>query len=181
MKKCFLPLVILLALSASVKLYGAPRELGRTNNETRVDGVVEPDEYSYAFKFKKAALYMNWRDETVYMAVTVRTKGWIALGYGSRVMNNSHIVIGYVGREEVVLREELGKGKGHGSADELHVRSYRMTEVSGITTLEIELDEGDVMEEGQKKLFFIVGYGSSDSLGQYHEGNRANSSVKLLW
>ena len=168
------------AFLAAVGTFADSKGLKETSNETVVDGVVESDEYSYSREFQDATLYINWRDGKVYLAVEANTKGWVGVGFGSTMMNNSHILIGYVDKGKPVFKEQVGKGKSHTDTGTKHVQSYKMKEEKGKTTLELVFNKGDIIQSGQQKIDFIIAYGKKDSLTQYHGGTRDGFSVAIV-
>jgi hypothetical protein len=168
------------AFLIAVGTFADSKGLKETSNKTVVDGVVESDEYSYSREFQDATLYINWSDGKVYLAVEANTKGWVGVGLGSTMMNNSHILIGYVDKGKPVFKEQVGKGKAHTDTDNKYVQSYKMKEEEGKTTLELVFNEGDIIQSGQHKIDFIIAYGKKDSLTQYHGGTRDGFSVDIV-
>jgi hypothetical protein len=141
---------------------------------------VQPDEYSYSYDFKDSVLHLNWSGGEVFIGYTVETKGWIAVGYGSTKMNDAHIFIGFVDDGEAQFSEHTGRGHAHSKSDARYVQSYKLSEKSGLTTLELEIPEEDMIDSGQKTLEIILGYGKRDSFNQYHSGTRTGLSVDIV-
>jgi hypothetical protein len=154
--------------------------LRETTNTTVVDGVIEPNEYSYSHEFKESTLYLNWNSGKVYIAFVAETKGWVGVGFGSTMMNNSHIHIGYVDNGNPVFKEQVGKGKTHTDTDTTYVQSFEMSEEKDDTTLELVFNESDIIQGGQQKIDFIIAYGKKDSFTQYHSGTREGFSVDIV-
>ena len=167
-------------LVAAAGLAADSKGLKKTTNDTVVDGVVRPDEYSYSREFKDSTLHVNWSGGKVYIALTAKTEGWVGVGYGSKMMNNSYILIGYVDRGTPVFKEQVGRGHKHTDTDTQYVQSFEMSEKSGSTTLEMALDEDDIILSGQRSIDFIIAYGKNDSFSQYHGGEREGFSVSIV-
>lgn len=160
--------------------YGASKGLKKTSNMTKVDGVIQPSEYSYNYKFSDYMLYLNWNGDKVYIGVTVETEGWIGVGINSSQMNDSHIHIGFVDRGRVVFKEQSGKGKSHKDTNVNYVKDFEMKEESGNTTMELEYNQNDIIKSGQKKLELIMAYGKKDALTQYHGNTRKGITIDIL-
>ncbi len=160
--------------------YGASKGLKKTSNMTKVDGIIQPAEYSYNYNFSDYKLYLNWNGDKVYIGVTAETEGWIGVGINSSKMNDAHIHIGFVDRGRVVFKEQVGKGKSHMDTDVNFVKDFEMKEESGNTTMELEYNQNDIIKPGQKQIEMIMAYGKKDALTQYHGNMRKGIQIDIL-
>ncbi len=172
--------ILIFVLCAAVDpVFAFEDKLGDTSNNTTVDGTIHKSEYSYTRTFKEATLYLNRNRGDIYIGVSVKTDGWIGVGFNSDVMNNAHIFIGYVDSGNPIFREQTGSGHKHVDADVPFVRTYTIIESRGSTVLEFALNEKNVIKKGQKNLEMILAYGEKDSLSSYHGKTREGFSVPL--
>ncbi len=181
MKHTFLlPVMAILALCiAAGPAFAVENKLKNTSNKTVVDGTIHKNEYSYVYTFQDMELYLNRNGGNLYIAASVKTDGWLGVGFDSKVMNNAYILIGYVDNGNPVLKEQTGTGHKHVDTDQSIAQTYAMKESGGSTVIEVSLDEKDVIKKGQKTLEMILAYGGKDSLKSYHGKTRQGFSVPL--
>ncbi len=139
---------------------------------TDVDGVVSPGEYSWTRTFGPIRLDLNLTPDALYVAVVGNTRGWVAVGLGSLVMNRATIFIGYVGRDgKTHFKPQTGSGHRHfdaaASVSET-ILSSAMKQAGGRTTLEIALKPGSYVKAGQASLDIIYAMGSDADFTTYH-------------
>jgi hypothetical protein len=171
---CSLVLVLVGGLS-----FGQDKTLAVTTNATVVDGVVNPDEYSFSQDFGKLALYVNRTADALYIGAVGVTTGWVAVGLGSLRMDGSTIFMGFVGADgKVQFKTQAGKGHQHMDADTTvadTIISYAMKEAGGKTTLEIALKPTAYITQGQASLDLIWAEGAEDSFTPRHMSRGALS------
>ncbi|MGA2479544.1 MAG: DOMON domain-containing protein [Spirochaetia bacterium] len=171
----FVALCLLLALGAGT---GFAQSLAVTANKTVVDGVVHPDEYSFTQVSGPLTLYANRTASTLNIALTGKTRGWVAVGLGSLKMNGASIFIGYVGNDgKVQFKPQLGSGHSHKDTSAA-VISYAIRTEGDTTTMEIALNANEYVKSGQASLDLIFAMGEDKSFVSYHS-YRSSLSLKL--
>jgi len=147
-----------------------------------IDGIVNPDEYSYTKDFGPLSLSVNRTADTLSLAVVGVTTGWVGVGTGSQKMNGATIFIGFVDKDgKVQFKPQAGSGHTHqDTAQEVSssIRTYAMTEAGGKTTLEISLKADAYLKKGQDALDLIFAVGAEDSFSPHHS-YRNFMSLKL--
>jgi DOMON domain len=135
-----------------------------------LDGVVGAKEYSLQVPVGKITLSASRTADTVYLAVSAPTTGWVAVGFGSERMDGADMFLGYVADGKPSFSQQLGSGHSHGQlAKPLELRNA-LGEVSGTTTMEIAFKVADVIPAAQQELAVLVAYGANDSFSGYHLG-----------
>lgn len=151
-------------------IYGKEIVLEQTDNETSVDGIINPEEYSFSFKYKQLTLYLNRTIDRLYVGVIAETKGWIAVGFNTTpVMNNAEILIGFVKDGKITVRKQKVTGRKHEDFDLPYIVSNAMIEDSKKTTLEAEIIPAHIIKPGQKVLNVILAFGADDDITKYHK------------
>jgi hypothetical protein len=141
----------------------------------KLDGVVAEREYSLQVLVGKITLSASRTADSVYLAVSAPTTGWVSVGFGSERMDGADLFLGFVAGAKPSFSQQLGAGHGHGPlAKPLEVRNA-LREAGGVTTLETAFKAADVIG-GKKELWVLVAYGPDDSFASYH---LARGSVKL--
>ena len=173
----------LLIGAAPAVVFSQSQALSVTATAPVVDGVVQSGEYSYMQDFDhQLTLYASRTADTLYLAAVAHAKGWVAVGLGSKKMDNSDIFIGFVGSDgKVSFKAQLGKGKRHidPPADvSAAVKSYAMKQENGTTTLEVALDAAYFIKSGQQTLDVIYGMADDRSFTAYHT-YRGATTLKL--
>jgi len=170
--KRFLLLFLALCALPGTMVFAQTATLAITTNKTVVDGTVNPIEYAFSQDLGKAKLYVNRTADTLYVAVVGSTSGWVAFGLGSQRMDGATIFMGYVDSSgKSVFKPQAGRGHGHGDAAQAvqdSVISSAMTEVKGVTTLEVALKPAAYVKAGQTALDVIVALGMGDSFMAMH-------------
>ncbi len=173
--------VLIFAL-AGTTTYAQVSVLKKGTLRTVVDGVVSAGEYSWTRTFGPVQLSLNLTADALYVAVVGATKGWVAVGLGSLVMNNADIFMGYVGADgKTQFRPQLGSGHRHSNAPQAvsdTVIASAMKETGGKTTLEVELKPAAYVKAGQAAVDIIFAQGSEDSFTSIHS-YRGSVSVPL--
>jgi hypothetical protein len=161
-----------LVLSAAL---AAAQTLSPNGPAPAIDGVVAANEYSLKVPVGRITLSASRAADTLYLAVSAPTTGWVSVGFGSQLMDGADLFLGCVAGGKPKFTQQLGKEHTHGPlAKPLEVREA-LREASGTTTLEAAFKAGEVIG-GKKELWVLVAYGPDDSFASYH---LARGSVKL--
>jgi len=147
-----------------------------------VDGAVSPGEYPSNFTDPNNGMVIYWvhDDNYLYVAMVSPGTGWVAVGFGSQVMDGANIIIGYVDDTtgETVLSDQTGEGHGHepdtnlGGSDDLV--DFAGSQSGGSTTIEFvfPLNSGDSLdpplEPGTSTYMILAYHPSADDLTSYH-------------
>ncbi|MBN1799591.1 MAG: hypothetical protein JW822_13530 [Spirochaetales bacterium] len=144
--------------------------LAVTAHTPQIDGVVTQDEYSFKKEYAQCTLYAARKKQSVSFALVAQTTGWVSLGLGSKVMNNAHIIIGFVKDGRPQFKEQIGVGHGHEDlfVTESVVTDVAVKETDNLTTLEVELQTSGFIKDGQEELQLIIGYSGQDSFTDMH-------------
>jgi len=90
------------------------------DERVNVDGYVDLEDEEYPASFRDPAtgitVYWGYDDSLIYIALAAKGKGWLAIGFGSPVMNGSNMFIGYYTDDSVLLVNHIGTGRTHGAA-----------------------------------------------------------------
>jgi hypothetical protein len=166
---------ILAALALTATMAPA-QQLAVTDAAPKLDGAVSAKEYSLQVPVGKITLSAARTTDTVFLAVSAPTAGWVSVGFGSERMDKARLFLGYLSGGKPSFSQQLGAGHAHGSlSPELAVREA-LGEAGGLTTLEIALKASDLIPNGQKELLVLVAYGANDSFSGYHV---ARGSVRI--
>lgn len=142
------PLVVVFALVAAVSWAEGPV----------LDGVASSGEYAFSEAKGGIAVGASLSADkaTLFLSVSAKTKGWVAVGIGSSMMDGALMILGYVdGGQETVLIE-LGKGKSHAPTTQAGIKS-KVSESGDATTLEVSLPAAPYLKDGQVKLIMAIG------------------------
>lgn len=86
-----------------------------------VDGFVDDDEQEFSGTLTDPAtgITVNWayEDSLLYVALSARGTGWLAVGFGSPKMEKSNILIGYYTDDSTNLENHIGSGWSHKPAN----------------------------------------------------------------
>jgi hypothetical protein len=82
-----------------------------------VDGYIDVEDEEYPASFKDPAtgitVYWGHDDSLIYVGMEAKGKGWMAIGFGSPVMNGSNMIIGYYSEDEPAVVNHIGSGRMH--------------------------------------------------------------------
>ncbi|MEO0085165.1 MAG: hypothetical protein ABIK37_00900 [candidate division WOR-3 bacterium] len=82
-----------------------------------VDGYVDLEDDEYPASFANAAtgitVYWGFDDSLMYVAMTGKGKGWMAMGLGSARMNEANMIIGYYADDSAEVFNHVGAGWTH--------------------------------------------------------------------
>ncbi len=145
----------------------------------KIDGTVQNSEYEFTTTMGKLVFSASClKDATLFLGIQAETKGWVAVGLGSSVMNNAFIIIGYDRNGSVQVKEQQGSGRSHRDVSGTSLSEWAVREADRITTLEIKLSGKDYIDASTGKIDFIVAFGPADDFSSYHSFRR-NLSLKI--
>ncbi|WP_455381829.1 hypothetical protein [Salinispira pacifica] len=124
-----------------------------------VDGTVGASEYAQSHSDSGVEIYSTFTSDKIYLAITAPGTGWVAIGLGSNVMNGATIFMGYVddnGRMQFSVQK--GRFHTHSPISDQTPVAEAMSESAGKTTLELELNRADFVDNGQTTLDYIYAY-----------------------
>jgi hypothetical protein len=147
---------------------GAQSRLQITSKPATIDGTISEGEYSWSMKFDGLTLYLNRTTDTVAAAVEANTTGWVAVGFGSSVMNGARIYIGVVQNGKGSVTPQIGRGHSHTDTSAVLGVDSAVKEQNGVTVMELGLKASDLLGSSPSTLPLIVAYGPSDNITQYH-------------
>ena len=144
-----------------------------------IDGTVSNGEYGLSLQYDNIAVHLTIVADILYVGVDARTSGWVAVGFGSPLMDGAHILFGFVKRNgEVFFAEQIGHEHRHDDVSETLVITHAVTEQDGVTTLEASLPaafvRGSVNDRGTFPMIFA--YSRRDSVRTVH---RFYKSIEL--
>jgi hypothetical protein len=176
-KTIFFITVILLA---AVALAGAQTSgtLTTTTALPKVDGAIGAKEYTLTTEALGMQLGLSLSADTLFVALSCPTTGWVSVGIGSIHMDGAVMYIGFVGSDKGQLKVQQGSGHRHSDTDANAPVQYSLSESNGRTMLELALKASSFIAKGQKTLDFIVAMGSADSFVSLHKA-RAGLSISL--
>jgi len=159
--------LILVLLSLGLALASA-QKLPIGSSSVKIDGLISDKEYALTVPLDKMNVYITRTADTLFLAISASTKGWVALGFGSDRMDGARIFIGAVTDGTASVSEQLGRGHGHNQIGDPLTVSYGMVEDAERTTLELAFKAGDVITAGQSELQVLAAFGSTDKITRYH-------------
>jgi hypothetical protein len=137
-----------------------------------IDGIISPGEYSLVVELPRGVLYLNRTRELLSIALQSELDGWVAVGLGSKRMNQASIYIGYVDSGEQVFAKQLGRGHGHQDGPVAGPTAFRLKKNQTGTVLELSFPGSAFTPEGATTLNLITACGKRDNLGSYHSMRR---------
>jgi len=151
-----------------------------------VDGKVLPGEYEHAQVLMGGKLTLSWQaaaDGGLFIAVSARTPGWVAVGLGSAKMDGSTIYIGSVGADGTsAFSEDAGRGHGHAPASRRTADRSAVGRDGEWTTVEVHLPAEAlplVHVQGPAALFIVAYAGSTDLTTWHGLFNHASGTIEL--
>jgi hypothetical protein len=172
MKHSTLRVSVIVLFAALVASAGFAQQLAVTAAKPVVDGVVASGEYSYAKTLGPLVLSASRTADTLFVAITGETSGWVAVGLGSTKMNGATIFMGFVDDQgKVQFKPQAGSGHRHSDAEKAvtdSVVSYSIKTAGGKTTLELALKAALYIKEGQATLDAIFAIGQAKSFLPLH-------------
>jgi hypothetical protein len=148
----------------SVSAQSKPLVLPVSKESPTVDGVVGASEYPVGTDFDKMKLWLSRTADTLHVAVSGQTTGWVAVGFGSPMMDGALIFIGFVGADgKTTMKIQKGSGHSHGDVESDALIQFAAKEDKGVTTLELALKASSVIAKGVTDLPMIYAMGGADS------------------
>jgi hypothetical protein len=150
--------------------------------EPVVDGKVVAGEYAHTQAVLDGSGTLNWSQDAqggLSVALTAKTKGWAAVGFGAKRMSGSTIYLGFFGSDgKGVFSEQKAKGHGHSASGATATDKSVVTRTAGVTVVEFHLAAGQLPFTG-KSVPFIVAFGPSADLVSFHEDNFDTGTLAL--
>jgi hypothetical protein len=110
-----------------------------------IDGVVDNEdgpEYPATYIDKASGLTVNWGfdDSLLYVGLETKGRGWLAIGFGSPMMNEANMIIGYYTDDSTDVMNQIGAGHTHGRAPQsdsvIREADIDFDDETGVTTME---------------------------------------------
>lgn len=87
------------------------------DDRVSVDGYIDLEENEYPASFTNAAtgltVYWGYDSEFVYVGVSGKGKGWMAIGFGSPQMHEANMFIGYYSDDSAGVLNHVGRNYAH--------------------------------------------------------------------
>jgi hypothetical protein len=167
----FLVLVVVTAI-------GSAQQLPLTASSVTLDGAIGDKEYTLTLPLGTMTVYLNRTADTLNMAVSAPTTGWVALGFGSEKMDGARLFLGTVKDGKASLSQERGARHSHKPLTDTLTMSFAMSEGKSSATLELAFKASDVIKPGQGALAILAAYGATDTITAYHTA-RDRVTIKL--
>jgi hypothetical protein len=134
-----------------------------------LDGVVVASEYGVAItETNKPTIWLSKTTDTLYVAVSADTTGWVAVGFGSLKMDGALMLIGFVGSDgKAQLKLQKGAGHSHGDVESDALLQFAMKEQGGKTVLEAALKVSSIIGKDAKTLPMIWAIGGGDNFTSF--------------
>jgi len=171
MKRLVAFAVILMLVVPAGWLLAQSASLAKTTTAPKVDGTLNAKEYSYTLQQPSVQLGMSWVDDTLYVAVTGQTTGWVAVGLGSPRMDGAVLYLGFVADGKGQMKVQQGTGHRHGDTSSDTPTQFALKEANGQTTMELALKADGFIAASQNKLDVILAYGTADSFNSMHRAH----------
>jgi hypothetical protein len=133
-----------------------------------LDGLVQASEYPVAWETGKQTIWLSRTVDTLYVAVSADTKGWVAVGFGSLKMDGALMLIGFVGTDgKAQLKLQKGAGHSHGDIESDALIQFAMKEQGGKTVFEAALKASSIIGKDAKSLPMIWAFGGGDNFTSF--------------
>ncbi|MCX8029563.1 MAG: DOMON domain-containing protein [Brevinematales bacterium] len=149
--------------------------------KVNVDGVIQDKEYTSVYNVDKDFKFHISSDaKNVYVGLESNSKGWVAIGFGSPVMDKSIMFIGYFNKDKnkFEVEQTIGVKHNHPKAEKNEVISSAGKRENNKTTVEFVIPKkiGNLTLQGEVDV--IWAYSVSDSIKSYHS-KRGATKVKF--
>ncbi len=171
MKRSVASAAILMLLVPALWLGAQAESLTKTATAPKLDGVIGAKEYSLSLQGPAVQLGMSWVGDTLYVAMSGQTTGWIAVGLGSPYMDGAVMYMGYVTDTKGQMKVQQGTGHRHGDVNSDAPTQFALKEANGQTTMELALKADALIAANQTKLDVILAYGNADSFNSMHRAH----------
>jgi hypothetical protein len=160
-----------LLLAASL---GAQAQLTKSDKLPSIDGTVASGEYQYATTVSGMSLGATLgSDGKLYLSISAKTSGWVALGVGGLRMDGSRLFLAYDEGGKRDFTEQTGAGHSHSDAATKVVEKWAVKSENGMTTLELVLPAKAAVADG--KLGLLFSYSSTTSYSARHQARGSMS------
>lgn len=131
------------------------------------DGVVAAGEYQFTSTQSgiKVSATLG-ADNLLYLAIEAPTKGWVALGTGSAVMDGARLFIAWEADGKGNLSEQVGAGHYHAVATDSLAKKWALKTNGGTTSFELVVPASAAISGG--KVVVLASYAATASLTQRH-------------
>lgn len=136
-----------------------------------IDGRVATNEYGLNLHYDNITINLALVNDTLYVAATATTLGWVAVGFGSKIMDGARILFSFVdGDGKVYFAEQIGRDHTHDDASDSVTITHAVREDKATTTLEAALPLSFVLKTVNYGNTFpmIFAYGRRDSVRTVH-------------
>ncbi len=118
-------------------------------------------------------LYMAHDGEKMYIHLTVKTEGWISIGFNNPGggMHGSNMFIGYFDDEEGKIRDDVAVGRTHSEVESPAIEEFFVARENGFVIMEFSFPLEFPEDEG----YNLTGLNSGDSFGiilAYHNSSQ---------
>ncbi len=129
-----------------------------------LDGVVQASEYSVVIETGKQTIWLSRTADTLYVAASADTAGWVSVGFGSLKMDGALMLLGFVGADgKAQLKLQKGSGHSHGDVQSDALVQFAMKEQGGKTVLEAALKASSIIGKDATSLPMIWAFGGGDN------------------
>jgi hypothetical protein len=161
-----------LLLAASLS---AQAQLSKNDKLPSPDGTVASGEYQYTTTVSGMSIGATLgSDGKLYLSVSAKTSGWVALGVGGSRMDGSRLFLAYDAGTKRDFTEQIGAGHSHSDAATKVVEKWAVKAADGVTTLELVLPAKAAVADG--RLDLLYSYSGTTS---YFAPHRARGSMRL--
>lgn len=142
-----------------------------------LDGSVSAGEYAYSETKNGMTVgaALSSDKATLFLSISAKTQGWVAVGAGSSLMDGAYMILGFVEGGKETVQFELGKGRSHATTGSDGVKA-KVSESGDSTTLEVSMPAAPYLKDGQVQL--ILAIGATDNTKARHSA-RAQVTAKL--
>jgi hypothetical protein len=138
--------------------------LGIGTAKPTLDGVVQASEYPVTVPTGKQTIWLSRTADTLYVAVSADTTGWVAVGFGSLKMDGALMLMGFVGADgKAQAKLQKGSGHSHGDVTSDALVQFAMKEQWGKTVLGAALKVSSIIGTNAKRLPMIWAFGGGNN------------------
>jgi len=110
-----------------------------------IDGVIDNEdgrEYPATYSDKASGVTVNWGfdDSLIYVGLVTKGRGWLAIGFGSPMMNESNMIVGYYTEDSTEVMNQVGGNHVHAGSPQsdsaIREAEIDQDEETGVTTME---------------------------------------------
>ena len=110
-----------------------------------IDGVIDNEEgpeYPATYVDKASGLAVHWGfdDSLIYVGLETKGRGWLAIGFGSAMMNESNMIVGYYTDDSTEVMNQVGGNHVHAGSPQsdsaISEAEIDRDEETGVTTME---------------------------------------------